>query len=94
MARTRTLSHKGFRKRANLIQDNDPDLAVLCENVAFVSGNYDAVQAATRIFNGWRNSSGHNQCMVRNEANTAGIGIQKSGNTWWATFIAADDATP
>lgn len=93
MARTNTLSHRGFRKRFADITADNANMTALCENVAMASGYPTPRKAANRIFMGWRASKGHRLCMQRAAADTAGIGVERRGGAWWATFIAADDAT-
>ena len=94
MWRAGSVSHAGYRKRVNAIEEHDPDYTVLCENVASAHGVTSARTAARGVFRFWRSSAGHRQCIDAATAEVAGVGVQRSGTDWYFTLIVVDDATP
>ena len=90
---THLLSHNGFTGRVTRIRAADGGIGYVCENVAYASGYSDA-DAMKVLYRSWLNSPPHKKCMFKGVVDEAAVGLQKVGNTWWATFIAADDASP
>lgn len=98
MASSNTLSHDGFTGRASRIRNADGGInGGICENVAYVSGYSNTQDALRVIYRMWRNSPGHKKCMFDKlgwSSESGALGLKHSGNTWWATFIAAHDSSP
>ena len=44
---------------------------------------------ATRVFNSWKSSTGHNDTMINSSANdgTVGVKVQKNGTKYWTTSV-------
>jgi hypothetical protein len=82
MAQSGNLSHGGAASR---IGNAAPAgyTGTYCENLGYASSNQDV---ARTIYNGWRNSSGHNACMHDTRMNVAGVGTYKEGDIWWVTM--------
>lgn len=95
MARRSQLDHDGFDARVARIRAADTGISgFVCENVGFVSG-LTGQAALDRIFQGWMNSPPHRACMLDENAKTqsAAVGVFRSGDETWATFITAQDTT-
>ncbi len=98
MADRGAIGHAGFDQRVNAIRADDGGIdGYICENVAYASGQGSAEAALRVIFKGWRRSKeGHRECLfdLGNRTQSAALGLEKRGNTWWATFITAKDSSP
>lgn len=99
MSREGFFSHRGFQGRANRITRRDPGInGAMCENIAWASGYTNFREVVGVFFRGWLNSTPHRKCLfdvtVKSGTDSAGIGIVRRGNTWHATYIAANDKTP
>jgi uncharacterized protein YkwD len=95
-ARRGQISHDGFQGRANRIRAAGAGINGVCENVAFVRG-VTALKDIVRIFyRGWDRSRDHHACMFDElfNATWAGVGVVRTGDTWYATFIEAQDGSP
>jgi uncharacterized protein YkwD len=91
------ISHDGFDGRANRIMNAGNGINAVCENVAFVSGYTDLRDVVRVFFRGWDNSPPHHRCLFDKIQNSvwAGVGITRvGGSTYYATFLAAADASP
>jgi uncharacterized protein YkwD len=90
------ISHDGFNGRAARIRSAGSGLNGVCENVGFVSGVTDLKTIVRTLYRGWDRSPGHHDCMFDADFHTtwAGVGVVHSGSTWYATYIAAQDASP
>jgi uncharacterized protein YkwD len=98
MAQQGVMGHFGFEDRVRRIRAADSGIDnYVCENVAFARG-FSSDQLALRvIFKSWRRSIEHKRCMFDMNGfrtRSAAVGLTKSGDTWWATFITAQDSTP
>lgn len=96
MAQRASLDHNGFDERVARIRAADGGIARhICENAAFVGG-LSGRAALDQVFQGWLASPPHKRCMLDVDAksDSAAVGLFQSGDTLWATFITAEDATP
>ena len=103
MAREGGLSHEGADARVNSAPPDPgefngaPDdgfgVAAWCENVTYTVGTSEA-EAPQRIFDQWHRGGAHQRCMMDTTRNVGAVGVYYDGQSWWATFIAEDDATP
>ncbi|MCI9070551.1 MAG: hypothetical protein HFJ13_08055 [Clostridium sp.] len=55
------------------------------ENIAWISGTFNATEIATRFMNNWMNSAGHRANILSDNFNEIGIGVYKIGNKIYAT---------
>jgi uncharacterized protein YkwD len=97
MAARNSMGHFGFDGRAQRIQNADNGISYICENVAYARGYASDRRALKVIFNAWKRSAGHRRCMLDQNGHrtrSAAVGLTKRGNTWWATFITAQDRNP
>lgn len=90
------ISHDGFSGRANRIRSGGTGLNGVCENVGFVRGVGEAKDIVRILYRGWDRSREHHNCMFDNlfPATWGGVGVRRSGSTWYATFIEAQDGSP
>jgi uncharacterized protein YkwD len=91
------MSHDGFEGRWRRVKARDSGVRSMCENVAYSRRSTSADTAAAAIYKAWYNSTAHYKCMFDRFGYTArsgAIGVDKVGDTWWATFEAAQDSTP
>ena len=103
MAREGGLSHEGADERVNSAPPDPgefngaPDdgfgVAAWCENVTYTVGTSEA-EAPQRIFDQWNRGGAHQRCMMDTSRNVGAVGVYYDGQSWWATFIAEEDATP
>lgn len=96
MAARGEMGHFGFDDRVARIRAADSGIGFVCENVAYASGYGSDETALRAIFRGWRSSPPHRECMFDQDGyhtRSAAVGLAKSGSTWWATFITAQDST-
>lgn len=96
MAARSEMGHFGFDGRVARIRSADSGIGFVCENVAYASGYGSDETALRAIFRGWRGSLPHRECMFDQDGyhtRSAAVGLAKSGSTWWATFITAQDKT-
>lgn len=101
MSQAGGLNHNGAAER---IQQAPPDptesngapddgfTGTWCENVAYVRGAPES-EVASRVYQGWTNSSSHNRCMNDGRMNVTGIGVYFDGETYWATLESSVDRT-
>lgn len=90
------ISHDGFNARANRIQSAGTGVNGVCENVGFVSGVGNPKDIVRILYRGWDRSPDHHECMFDGlfRATWGGVGVKRSGSTWYATFIEAQDSSP
>jgi len=90
------INHDGFDTRAATIRRAGSGINGVCENVAYVSGTNDPNALVRTFYRGWDQSPPHHACMFDEDFRStwAGVGIAHSGSTWYATYIAAQDASP
>jgi uncharacterized protein YkwD len=91
------MSHDGFNGRWRRIKEHDSGVRSMCENVAYARNFASADAAAAAMYKNWYNSSSHYKCMFDRfgfTTRSGAVGIDKVGDTWWATFEAAQDSTP
>lgn len=95
-ARQGRISHDGFNARAARIRNAGSGINGVCENVGFVRGVGDPKDIVRILYRGWDRSREHHDCMFDNlfRATWGGVGVQRSGSTWYATFIEAQDTSP
>lgn len=63
-----------------------------CENVAVARGG-TADEVARLIYDGWKASPPHHECMMNPVTTVAGVGVHFDGHNWWATLDAVEDRT-
>jgi uncharacterized protein YkwD len=91
------MSHDGFNDRWRRVKQHDGGVRSMCENVAYARNYPSAETAMAAIYKNWYNSSSHYKCLFDRlgfTTRSGAVGIDKVGNTWWATFEAAQDSTP
>lgn len=98
MANQGKLSHDGFSSRKSRIASNDAgiDPAKICENTASAQGYDNPGPVAKKVVRAWKKSGSKRRCLLDVDfaTHSAGVGVEHRGDSWYATFIAANDSTP
>jgi uncharacterized protein YkwD len=98
MANHGVLSHDGFTNRKNRIagQDSGIDSTKICEATAKALGVKDPVVVARRAVRAWKASPSLRRCLLDTPftKQSAGVGAERRNDTWYLTFIAANDTSP
>lgn len=98
MADEGELSHDNFDARKAKIVQADPDIddTKICENTASAQGYQQPGPVAKRVWQGWKRVRKLRNCMLdaKFDTHSAGVGVELRGQTWYVTFIAANDSSP
>ena len=103
MAMDGGLSHENADARVNSAPPDPPEgdgapdngfpVARWCENVTYSIGRSES-EAGDQLYAQWKRSGAHYRCLMDTSRNVGAVGIYYDGESWWATFIAEEDATP
>lgn len=103
MAMDGGLSHENADARVNSAPPDPPEgdgapdngfpVARWCENVTYSIGRSES-EAGDQLYAQWKRSGAHFRCLMDTSRNVGAVGVFYDGESWWATFLAEEDATP